>query len=115
MSDKTDHPGWKPEGFMRKQLTVEDIGKLFEEIIDGMPVHFSNHGAGIFTHPHEIIGCMTGQLYKLSAAGDESIYTGELQKFRTRCYKTLMAILVGLASVDKLQELRKEAKNEAGR
>jgi len=108
---KTDHPGWKPEGFMRMPISVDDANALIAQITKAIPGHFEAYGSGIFTHPHEIVGCMTGQLYKLSAAADESIYDGELQKFRTRCVKTLMAIFVGLASVDKLIELRK-ATNE---
>lgn len=107
MSEKTDHPGWKPEGFMREQISGEEAEKLIAEIVAIIPDHFKNYGAGIFTHPHEIVGCMFGQQLKLSQAADESIYDGELQKFRTRCVKTLMAMFVGLASVDKLIELRK--------
>lgn len=108
----TDHPGWKPEGFMREQISVDDAHKLIGRIAAAIPGHFEAYGAGIFTHPHEIVGCMFGQQMKLSAAADESIYDGELQKFRTRCVKTLMAMFVGLASVDKLIELRKVS-NEA--
>ena len=107
MTEKTNHPGWKPEGFMRMPISVEDANALLEQIKKAIPGHFEAYGAGIFTHPHEIVGCMYGQLMKLSAAGDESIYSGDLYKFRTRCVKTLMAMFVGLASVDKLIELRK--------
>lgn len=112
---KTNHPGWKPEGFMRKQLTMEDAIELIHEITGRVPQHFESYGAGIFTHPHEITGCMFGQIVKLSKAADESIYTGDLKDFRERCVKTLMAIFVGLASVDKLAELRKDEEIEEGK
>lgn len=103
---KTDHPGWKPEGFMRKQLTEADAAKVIDEITQRLPQHMKDYGAGIFTHPQEIVGCMFGQQIKLSQAADQSIYTGDLREFRERCMKTLMAILVGLMSVDQLAELR---------
>lgn len=103
---KIDHPGWKPEGFMREQLSVEDAAKLLAEMGKRVPSHFENYGAGIFCHPHEIVGCMYGQIMKLSQAADASIYDGDLTKFRERCMKTMMAIFVGLASVDQLAELR---------
>lgn len=107
MSEQTNHPGWKPEGFMRKQLTEGDATKIIDEIAGRIPSHFKDYGAGIFTHPHEIVGCMFGQQIKLSQSADASIYTGDLTEFRERCMKTLMASFVGLASVDKLIELRK--------
>ena len=47
-----------------------------------------------------------GQQMKLSAAADTSIYDGSLVDFEERCMKTLIAMLVGTASVDKLKELR---------
>lgn len=106
---KTDHPGWKPEGFMRQKLTIEDLDKTLEEIRARLDHHLQNYGDGIFTHPHEIVGCMFGQQMKLSTAADASIYTGDLADFKERCLKTLLAIIVGTASVDKLAELRESA------
>ena len=104
---ETNHPGWKPEGFMRKQLSLDDVAKILAEMQEFVPEHFVKYGAGIFTHPHEIVGCMFGQLTKLSQAADESIYSGDIAAFRLRCWKTLMAILMGIMSADKLNELRK--------
>ena len=104
--------GWKPEGFMRKQLTINDAQKILKEVSERIPEHYKNYGAGIFTHPHEIVGCMFGQQMKLSQSADTSIYTGDLTEFRERCMKTFMAIFVGLMSVDKLIELRKGNQNE---
>jgi len=104
---KTDHPGWKPEGFMRAPLTMADIDAVLQRLRDRMEHHFLNYGDGIFTHPHEVVGCMYGQVMKLSTAADASIYDGKLDAFDERCMKTLLAILVGAASVDKLKELRK--------
>jgi len=97
---------WKPEGFVREKLTKEDMDRLIDELTALIPNHFKAYGAGIFMHPHEIVGCMTGQQIKLSQAADASIYDGDLTAFRVRCMKTLMAMIVGLASVDKLIELR---------
>ena len=103
----TNKVGWKPEGFMRQPLSVEDIKKLLDELQARIESHFEKYGNGIFCHPHEIVGCMFGQQLKLSKAADESVYTGDLEAFRQRCMKTLLAILCGTASVDKLTELRK--------
>jgi hypothetical protein len=102
----TDHPGWKPEGFMRKSLTIDDIDVVLQSIRDRIENHFKDYGDGIFTHPHEIVGCMFGQQMKLSTAADASIYSGDLTEFKERCMKTLLAMLVSTASVDKLIELR---------
>lgn len=98
--------------FDRVQLTDADASKLIEELIDAVPAHMSRYGAGIFTSPHEIVGCMFGQHIKLSASADESIYTGDLSYFRHRCMKTLLAACVGLASVDKIVELRSKSGHE---
>jgi hypothetical protein len=103
----TDHPGWKPEGFMRQKLTLEDVDRLLAEVWQRAETHFRDYGDGIFCHPHEIVGCMFGQQMKLSTAADESIYTGDLEAFRERCMKTLFAIFCGTMSTDKLTELRK--------
>lgn len=108
---ETNHPGWKPEGFMREQLTLENAAQLLAEMGTKLPTHFESYGAGIFTHPHEIVGCMYGQLLKLSVAADESIYTGELADFRERCWKTLMAIFMGVMSADRLAELPGQKNN----
>jgi hypothetical protein len=113
MPKKTDHPGRKPEGFMRDQLTLQDIAQLLEEIQNGVASHFEHYGSGIFCHPHEVVGCMYGQLKKLSEAAYASIHTGELDDFRERCWKTLMAILVGVASTDKLATLREMERESA--
>ena len=99
--------GWKPEGFMRKKFTESDVQNILKELEIGAEHHLKNYGDGIFCHPHEIVGCMYGQQMKLSKAADESIYSGELKEFRARCSKTIYAMLVGMASVDKLIELRK--------
>jgi len=101
---------WKPEGFKRKQFTLEDATKLLSELGTRTPKHFEDYGAGIFYHTHEIVGCMFGQIKKLSEAADESIHDGDLTKFRERCMKTLIAIYVGTLSVDKLTELRNNTK-----
>ncbi len=98
----------QPEGFMREKLTIADMEKLLTEIRARLTSHFVAYGDGIFLHPQEIVGCMFGQQMKLSRAADESIYTGDLTDFKERCMKTLMAILVGTASVDKLAQLRAE-------
>jgi hypothetical protein len=108
----TDHPGWKQEGFMRKKITADDAKDFIEDISIRIPSHLENYGDGIFTHPHEIVGCMYGQLMKLSKAADESIYTGDLDEFKERCMKTLMAMIVGTISVDKLIELRNLEENK---
>jgi len=100
---------WKPEGFTRPSLTMDDVRSVLDEISDRIESHFSNYGDGIFMHPHEIVGCMFGQQMKLSQAADSSIYTGDLADFRHRCLKTLLAIIVGTASVEKLNELQKGA------
>lgn len=105
----TNHPGWKPEGFMREKLTIADVDVVLNAVRERIVTHFPEYGDGIFCHPHEIVGCMTGQQNKLSAAADASIYTGELTEFKERCMKTLLAIVVSTASVDKLMELRKNA------
>lgn len=105
----TDHPGWKPEGFMRKELSIDDIQAVLDRVKARIEHHFANYGNGIFTHPHEIVGCMFGQQLKLSASADASIYTGDLGDFEERCYKTLLAMICGTASVAKLKELRGQA------
>lgn len=102
----TNHPNRKPEGFNRQPLSLTDIDAVLGEIRNRIESHFRDYGDGIFTHPHEIVGCMFGQQMKLSKAADESIYTGELADFKERCLKTLLAMLVGTASVNKLSELR---------
>ena len=103
---ETNHPGWKPEGFMREPLSPQDLRDVLNGIDSSVEDHLENYGEGIFTHPHEITGCMYGQLRKLSIAADESIYSGELDDFKERCRKTMMAILMAMASVEKLKELR---------
>jgi len=100
------HSGWKPEGFMREELSIDDVQAVLDRVKARIEHHFANYGNGIFTHPHEIVGCMFGQQLKLSAAADASIYTGELADFEERCYKTLLAMICGTASVAKLKELR---------
>ena len=102
----TDHPGWKPEGFMRKRLTMDDVRAILHEVENRAEQHFREYGDGIFCHPHEVVGCMLGQLIKLSIAADASIYTGDLADFRKRCVKTLFAMFCGTMSTDKLTELR---------
>jgi hypothetical protein len=102
----TNHPGWKPEGFTRKSLTIEDIDAVLQRVRERIESHFRDYGDGIFLHPHEIVGCMFGQQMKLSTAADASIYTGDLDAFEERCYKTLLAIIVGTTSVNKLKELK---------
>ena len=97
---------WKPEGFARPQLTLEDTDKVFAAVRERMASHFENYGDGVFLHPHEIVGCMFGQQMKLSKAADESIYTGDLTDFQERCMKTLLAMIMATASVDKLAEMR---------
>lgn len=104
-----EHSGWKPEGFMRERLTMDDVRTLLREVEDHAEQHFRNYGDGIFCHPHEVVGCMFGQQMKLSTAADASIYTGDLTDFRERCMKTLFAILCGTMSTDKLAELRAKA------
>ncbi len=108
MSDtnKTNHPGWKPEPFNREKLNLNDVDRLLSELRNRAESHFKDYGDGIFMHPHEVVGCMFGQQLKLSAAADASIYSGELTDFRERCMKTLFAILCGTMSVDKLVELK---------
>ena len=66
--------GWKPEGFMREKLSVADAERVLNELSNSVEGHFTNYGDGIFCHPHEIVGCMYGQLIKLSQAADASIY-----------------------------------------
>lgn len=105
----TKHPGWKPEGFMREQLTPIDLEAVLDEVRARIESHLRDYGSGIFTHPQEIVGCMFGQQIKLSQAADASIYTGDLADFKERCMKTFMAILVGTVSVNKLAELREKA------
>lgn len=97
---------------MRQQLTLQDVDVLLESVRSRTPIHLQSYGAGIFTHPHEIVGCMYGQLMKLSTAADASIYTGDLTEFKERCMKTLMAIIVGTCSADKLIELRRTKRDK---
>lgn len=97
---------WNPEHFEREKLTVEDIDSVLNVIRERVQKHFEHYGDGIFMHPQEIVGCMFGQQIKLSVAADASIYTGKLDDFEERCYKTMFAILIGTASVNKLKELR---------
>lgn len=105
----TNHPSWKPEGFMRESLKLDDVDVVLKAIRDRIEDHFKNYGDGIFTHPHEIVGCMFGQQMKLSAAADASIYSGDLVEFKERCMKTLLAMIVSTASVDKLALLREKS------
>lgn len=103
---------WPPEGFERPVFTAKEVKAVLAEVHASIEQHIRDYGDGIFIHPHEIVGCMTGQLKKLSEAADDSMYTPELQNFRHRCYKTLMAMVVALVSVDKLAALRKAANPE---
>jgi hypothetical protein len=96
----------QPEGFTRKPLTIEDVDNVLQRVRDRIESHFRDYGDGIFLHPHEIVGCMFGQQMKLSTAADASIYTGDTSDFEERCYKTMLAIICGTASVVKLRELR---------
>jgi hypothetical protein len=97
---------WPAEGFERPKLTEEDMDKVLHELQERVGVHLAQYGDGTFMHPHELVGCMYGQQMKLSVASDASVYSGKLDEFRVRCLKTAMAILVGIASVDKLHALR---------
>jgi hypothetical protein len=110
MEHRTELTPEQRDGFKRPQLMIADMKKLMHEIIDRIPPHFAKYDPGVFLHPHEIVGCMFGQQLKLSASADASIYTGDLAEFRERCMKTVMAILVGTASVDRLVELRTNGK-----
>lgn len=97
----------QPEGsIVREPLSVDDIDAILDEIRDRIEQHFEDYGPGIFLHPQEIVGCMYGQVMKLSAAADRTLYTGGLAEFKERCLKTLLGILVAAASVDKLSKLR---------
>lgn len=95
-------PRWPPEGFRRPSLTTEDTQAILDEIQARMASHFENYGDGIFVHAHEVVGCLFGQMMKLSTAADASNYSGDLSEFRERCLKTLLAVVVAVASVDKL-------------
>jgi hypothetical protein len=98
------------EGFERPKLTIEDIDSILKMIRTRIEVHLEKYGDGIFMHPHELVGCMYGQQMKLSAAADASIYDGKLNDFEERCSKMLLAMVVGTASIERLKEIRKEAK-----
>jgi hypothetical protein len=88
----------------RAEITGDDIYAAIKEIRDGMCDHIRDYGSGVFFSPQEIVGCMVGQLRKLSMASDEELYTGDLADFRQRCLKTINAMVMGLISVDKLPE-----------
>ena len=95
----------KTEKIQRPKMNSNDVRKILDEVQSRVDKHLKNYGDGIFIHPHEIVGCMFGQMNKLSAAADASLYNGDLTDFRERCIKTLFAILIGLTSVDKLKEI----------
>lgn len=100
---------WKPEGFDRPSFTENDVKAILAEVHARLPAHLQDYGDGIFLHPHTIVGCMYGQVKKLSdAAADTSLNTGDLADFRKQCVETLLTMIVALTSVDKLTEMRKE-------
>ena len=111
---KTNHKGTKPKELVRPKVTIDDIDKLLEEVRMVAVEHLQNYGDGIFTHPHEVVGCMFGQLNKLSASADESIYpeVENLQPFRKRCMKLVMPLLNSIISCDVIDEIRRNENDE---
>ena len=97
---------WQYEGFERPKLNIEDVDKVLNMIRARISHHLNKYGDGIFMHPHELVGCMYGQLMKLSVVADDSIYHGELKDFEERCRKTLLAMIIGTASVQKMTDMR---------
>lgn len=63
--------------------------------------HVKEYGDGIFLHPEEAVGCMYGQLRKLSESADTSLLA-----FKERCRKTLMGAAVAYESARKLIEIK---------
>jgi len=81
---------------MRKQLKFVGFCKWLENEIN---LHLKEYGDESFIHPHEIVGCMYGQLSKLSEAADKCIYsTYNLPNFVERCRKLLMAAVIAYES-----------------
>ena len=97
------------EGFVRPTITIADVDALYLQLRDLLTNHLGTVGDGSFMHPHEIVGCMHGQLHKLSVAADATLYSDNLDDFEERCMKTLLAIMCGAASVEKLRDLRELA------
>ena len=95
------------EGIERPKLTHNDLKVVLAEMHANMVTLLESYGNGIFVHPHEIVGCMFGQVKKLSEAADESVYSNDLGDVRNRCFKTLWASIMALASVDCLIRLRR--------
>lgn len=88
----------------RPKLIIKDIDEVLDYVRGRIINHFATYGNGIFLHPHEIVGCMFGQQMKLSTAADATLYDEDLSAFKERCYKTLLAMVMASASVNKLEK-----------
>lgn len=94
------------EGFDRPKIAESDIAAILCMVEGQAWNHLRQYGDGIFMHPQEIVGCMYGQVNKLSAAADATLYDGNLSDFRERCRKTLWAAVIALVSTDRMTQIR---------
>jgi hypothetical protein len=94
----------------RPQVTNDEVDAVMAQIRERMLEHADQYGRGIFIHPHEVVGCMTGQLRKLSEAADASIYKSAFDEpfadFSERVQKMLIPLIFTLAGIPKMVEDR---------
>jgi len=84
----------------RPTVNTEDINKALQYLQTFATEIREQAGSGAFVHPHEIVGCMTGQLLKLSSEADKTHYSGDVEEFRKRCLKAAFPLIFGIASID---------------
>ena len=95
----------EPSEIQRIEVTEEDFLEALETLrVRGLGGLRAKFKPGCFVHPQEVVGCMTGQLVKLSSAADEVLYSDDTEAFEERCVKTAYAILFGLASVRRIRK-----------
>lgn len=86
----------------RPNVSVEDLAKAIQDLQNFQSEFLKEQGTGAFIHPHEIVGCMTGQLFKLSIEADKVVYTDDVAEFRQRCIKAASPLIFAIASLDVL-------------
>jgi len=83
----------------RNKVTNADMSQILTELSEYFPHHLQEYGDGTFVHPHELVGCSFGQLLKLSAQADETVYSQDTTEFEKRCMKAAVPLLFAIASV----------------
>lgn len=88
----------------RPEISVDVFNSAIAELQAMAPVIREEAGPGAFLHPHEILGCATDQMAKLTAVTTQAVYTEDPTEVKKRCLKFAYALLFAAASLDVMSE-----------